>query len=109
MFILIKDVKHPSFPAHLLLHEVRKDPQKGDGDRAGKHLCPSLQSVQRLPDQLRLGSKGGVNDHHKLLAVDQEILKNSICFLSMEGVRVEEVEPDKLFRWVECLTVRKNS
>ena len=97
------------FLSHLLLHEVRKDPDEGDGDRAGEHLCSLLQSGQGFPHQLGLGSKRRVNDHHQLLAVDQEVLKDSVCFFSMEGVRVEEVEPDELLRRVECLEDRKNA
>ena len=84
------------FPAHLLLHEVRKNPDEGNYDRAGEHLCSLLQSGQGFPDQLSLGSERRVNDHRQLLTVDQEILKDSVCFFSMEGVRVEEVEPDEL-------------
>ena len=66
-----------------------------------------LQPVQGFPDQLRLGSERGINDHHQFLTVDQEVLEDSIRFLSMEGVGVEEVEPDKFFRRVECLTREK--
>ena len=55
-----------------------------------------LQSGQGFPDQLSLGSARRVNDHRKLLTVYQEILKDIVCFFSMEGLRVEEVEPDEL-------------
>ena len=103
----IKSSNKGKFSAHLLLHEVRKDPKERDVDRAGEHLCPLLQPVQGFPDQLRLGSERGINDHHQFLTVDQEVLEDSIRFLSMEGVGVEEVEPDKFFRRVECLTREK--
>ena len=78
-----------------------------DGDGAGEHLCSLLQSLQGFPDQLRLGSERGINDHHQFLTVDQEVLEDSVCFLSMEGMGVEEVEPDEFFRRVECLTSEK--
>ena len=55
-----------------------------------------LQSGQGFTDQLSLGSARRVNDHRKLLTVYQEILKDIVCFFSMEGLRVEEVEPDEL-------------
>ena len=88
----------------LLFHKVRENPEEGDCNRVGEHLRPFLQSGQRFPDQLSLGSKGRVDDHHQLLAVDQEVLKDCISFVPMEGVRVEEVEPDEFVRRVECLT-----
>ena len=88
----------------LLFHKVRENPEEGDCNRVGEHLRPFLQSGQRFPDQLSLGSKGRIDDHHQLLAVDQEVLKDCISFVPMEGVRVEEVEPDEFARRVECLT-----
>ena len=74
----------------------KENPDVEDCDRAGEHLCSFLQSGQGFTDQLSLGSARRVNDHRKLLTVYQENLKDIVCFFSMEGLRVEEVEPDEL-------------
>ena len=54
-----------------------------------------LQSGQGFTDQLSVGSARRVNDHRKLLTVSGNS-EGLVCFFSMEGLRVEEVEPDEL-------------